>query len=39
VQDVQEAEVPAVQDVQETTVPETQTTPPPAPSDGATESE
>ena len=38
-QKVAEIEVPAVQDVQETTVPETQTTPPPAPSDGASESE
>ena len=38
-QKVAEIETPAVQDVQETTVPETQTPPPPAPSDGATESE
>jgi small subunit ribosomal protein S3 len=38
-QKVAEIEVPAVQDVQETTVPETQTPPPPAPSDGASESE
>jgi len=36
-QKVAEIEVPAVQDNQETTVPETQT--PPAPSEGASESE
>jgi small subunit ribosomal protein S3 len=38
-QKVAEIEVPAVQDIQEATVPETQTPPPPAPSDGASESE
>jgi small subunit ribosomal protein S3 len=38
-QKVAEIEVPAVQDIQETAEPETQPTPPPAPSDGATESE
>ena len=38
-QKVAEIEVPAVQDIQETTVPKTQTSPPPAPSDGASESE
>ncbi len=38
-QKASEIEVPAVQEVQETEVPETQTPPPPAPSDGATESE
>jgi len=39
VQDIQEITVPAVQDIQEITAPETQATPPPAPSDGTTESE
>jgi small subunit ribosomal protein S3 len=34
-----EIELPSVQDVQEPTVPEAQTPPPPAPSDGASESE
>jgi small subunit ribosomal protein S3 len=38
-QAVSEIEVPTVQDVQETGVPETQTPPPPAPSDGETSSE
>jgi small subunit ribosomal protein S3 len=38
-QKASEIEVPAVQETQETVVPETQTPPPPAPGDGATESE
>jgi small subunit ribosomal protein S3 len=38
-QTVAETEAPAVQDIQEATVPETQTPPPPAPSEDASESE